>query len=375
MLSLRLGRAVTSITAAGSPRRRLPANSTRSGGRAPPRTSPRVRATTSAGRTGPGGRLSQRERLQVVAHVLLVEARRARARRPGVPRPEARRVGRQRLVDPDEPAVVTPELELGIGQDDPPRLRVGARAGVEGEARRPRLLGARLPPTRSAISANVMFSSWPDSALVAGVKSGAGSRSASRSPEGSVRPHTAPAALGSPSSPIPPGTRAPRTPRAGAPSSARSSSGPRAGRGGRAAPPDTRRRRPSARDEGRRPTSRRNQKSESCVRIDALARDPGGEHDVEGAEAIRGYHEQAVRAELVDVAHLALPPERERQPALQERGAGRQREDRGHAEADSSVIHGGGGSGGVGVYRKRRPRGKNENFRAPRPRSPLVPRR
>jgi hypothetical protein len=37
-----------------------------------------------------------------------------------------------------------------------------------------------------------MFSSWPDSALVAGVKIGSGNWSESRKPAGSVTPQTAP---------------------------------------------------------------------------------------------------------------------------------------------------------------------------------------
>ena len=40
-----------------------------------------------------------------------------------------------------------------------------------------------------------MFSSWPESALVAGVKIGSGSRSDSRRPAGSAMPQTSPVAL------------------------------------------------------------------------------------------------------------------------------------------------------------------------------------
>ncbi len=40
---------------------------------------------------------------------------------------------------------------------------------------------------------------------------------------------------------------------------------------------------------------------------DPLARDAGGQDDVEGAQAVRGHHEQPV-AEVVDVAHLPLSP-------------------------------------------------------------------
>src|SRR5882672_4496805 len=59
------------------------------------------------------------ERLQVVANVLLVERRWARARAVLVDRPEAGRVGRKSLVDQDElSARVGAELELGVGDDD-----------------------------------------------------------------------------------------------------------------------------------------------------------------------------------------------------------------------------------------------------------------
>ncbi len=44
------------------------------------------------------------------------------------------------------------------------------------------------------MSSNVMSSSCPDTALVVGVKIGAGSLSASRTPGGSATPHTSPRA-------------------------------------------------------------------------------------------------------------------------------------------------------------------------------------
>ena len=71
------------------------------------------------------------QRLQVVAHELLVEARRAAAGAVGVRGPEPRGVGRQRLVDQRQrAALIDAELELGVGDDDaaaerrgPPRTR------------------------------------------------------------------------------------------------------------------------------------------------------------------------------------------------------------------------------------------------------------
>ena len=62
------------------------------------------------------------ERLAVVAHELLVERRLRAAGRVLVGRPEARRVGRERLVAEHEPAVVVDaELELRVREDDPAR--------------------------------------------------------------------------------------------------------------------------------------------------------------------------------------------------------------------------------------------------------------
>ena len=49
-------------------------------------------------------------------------------------------------------------------------------------------------PTMAAARASLMFSSWPLSALVAGVKIGSGSRSLSRRPDGSATPQTWPVA-------------------------------------------------------------------------------------------------------------------------------------------------------------------------------------
>src|SRR5579862_9360716 len=66
----------------------------------------------------PGGALVPGERLEVVAHVLLVEARRARADTVGIGGPEARGVRGEHLVDEREGAgLVDAELELGVGDD------------------------------------------------------------------------------------------------------------------------------------------------------------------------------------------------------------------------------------------------------------------
>ena len=58
-----------------------------------------------------------------------------------------------------------------------------------------RASSARSRPIVLSIASNGMFSSWPVSAFVAGVKIGGSRRSDSRSPGGSVMPQTAPVAL------------------------------------------------------------------------------------------------------------------------------------------------------------------------------------
>ena len=148
------------------------------------------------GARGPGAWLVPGEGLKVVAHVLLVEAWLGLPPARNTPRPETRRVGRQGLVDPQQHPVSHAELELGVRQDD------SACLGVSG-ARGRRWPGScrGLPPLSPCSdaplpsSANGMFSSCPDSALVAGVKRGWSSRSDSLSPDGSGMPHTEPVAL------------------------------------------------------------------------------------------------------------------------------------------------------------------------------------
>src|SRR5215467_1252636 len=66
------------------------------------------------GKARRGRRLVPVERLQVVAHVLLVVRRRARPRLVFIDRPEARRIGGQRFIDQHELAAgVGSKLELG----------------------------------------------------------------------------------------------------------------------------------------------------------------------------------------------------------------------------------------------------------------------
>ena len=96
----------------------------------------RVFSITSSGRLGTGGCLFQRIRFEVVAHELLVEARLRTAGDVKIPRPEARRVGRQDLVDEDDVPLAAAvgdaaEFELGVGDDDAPVFRVGSAARVQ----------------------------------------------------------------------------------------------------------------------------------------------------------------------------------------------------------------------------------------------------
>src|SRR6266513_3354387 len=79
---------------------------------------------------------------EVVPQRLLVEARLAAAGSVAVRGPEARRVGRQDLVDHEQATVGRgAELELRIGDDDASRRRVAAARLVQAEARAPELVG------------------------------------------------------------------------------------------------------------------------------------------------------------------------------------------------------------------------------------------
>ena len=185
---------------------------------------PRVllaRAPDDFGRQArPGRTLVPVERLEVVAHELLVEARRAASRRVGIRRPEARRVGRQRLVDQRQrAALVDAELELRVGDDDAARRARGRR---------------RTGTARVAVSRTCSASAGPSSAstcveadvLVVLARTGLGRRREDRLRQ-PVRDAAVPRAArcrtprrcaGSPSSPSRSGSRA-RPPRPAAPCS------------------------------------------------------------------------------------------------------------------------------------------------------------
>src|SRR5690606_13470657 len=88
------------------------------------------------GQARPRSRLVPVEGLEIVAHVLLVEALRGRAAFVARGRPKARRIGRQHLVHDAQLAVlVEPELELRVGDDDAALARVLDGARVERERR------------------------------------------------------------------------------------------------------------------------------------------------------------------------------------------------------------------------------------------------
>ncbi len=97
------------------------------------------------------GRKARRRRLlipfdrdEVVAHELLVVARRRLVGRVALGRPVARRVGREHLVDqPEAAGGVGAELELGVGEDHPGLFRAIMTELVELEAERFHLLVER----------------------------------------------------------------------------------------------------------------------------------------------------------------------------------------------------------------------------------------
>src|SRR3954469_17104657 len=94
------------------------------------------RARDLIGHRGGRGLAREADGVEPVAHVLLVEAFRALALAPGIERPEARRVRRERLVDEGQRAGrVHPELELGVRDDDAARERVVGGGAVELERR------------------------------------------------------------------------------------------------------------------------------------------------------------------------------------------------------------------------------------------------
>ncbi len=76
------------------------------------------------------------ERVEVIAHGLLVERRWCRARLPLICRPEPRRVRREHLVGDHELPVDHTEFELGVGDDDAPLGRVRRACAIERQRHR-----------------------------------------------------------------------------------------------------------------------------------------------------------------------------------------------------------------------------------------------
>ena len=129
--------------------------------------------------------------LEIVAHVLLVERRLRLAGSVLIGRPETRRIGRERFVDPDELPAQQAEFKFRIGDDDASLGGVLGRALVQRQARIAQF-SASERPIRETVSSNEIFSSWPVVAFVEGVKIGSGSLSESRSPAGSGMPQMPP---------------------------------------------------------------------------------------------------------------------------------------------------------------------------------------
>src|SRR5207249_4236452 len=71
---------------------------------------------------------------EVIADVLLIEARLRASALVLVGRPEAAGVRRQALVDQDNLVVQPAELELGVGDDDPPLTSIVAAVSVDRQA-------------------------------------------------------------------------------------------------------------------------------------------------------------------------------------------------------------------------------------------------
>jgi hypothetical protein len=142
-------------------------------------------ATISSGAPGRDPSCPSR-RLAVVADELLVEAVLRAAGLVRVAGPEARRVGRERLVAEDEGAVgVEPELELRVRDDDPGRAARGRRRPVEAAARPLDLREAALADElRSLLARDVLVVAL--CAFVAGVKIGSGACPTRETPPAAV---------------------------------------------------------------------------------------------------------------------------------------------------------------------------------------------
>src|SRR5213593_2323056 len=131
---------------------------------------------------------------EVVAQRLLVEARLAPPWLVAIRRPEARRVGREDLVDHEQPLVGRrrgAELELCVRDDDAGRPGVAPAPSYSARlACLSRSASGR--PSAWTTCAKVTFSSCPCSAFVAGEKMGGSSRALSTSPAGSASPASVP---------------------------------------------------------------------------------------------------------------------------------------------------------------------------------------
>jgi hypothetical protein len=98
-------------------------------------------------------------------------------------RPVAGGVRGEDLVDEQQLATGEAELELGVGEDDPALGGVVGGAGVDVEGQVPEPL-VEVVSEYSLVVASSMLTSWPLDSLVAGVKIGSPSLSASLRPAG-----------------------------------------------------------------------------------------------------------------------------------------------------------------------------------------------
>src|ERR1700726_1732551 len=86
-------------------------------------------------KSGPWGLLVPTDALEIIADILLVEGRLGIARRVLIARPEARRIGREGLINPNELVADQPQFKFCVGNDDAARRGVLNSTSVNGEAR------------------------------------------------------------------------------------------------------------------------------------------------------------------------------------------------------------------------------------------------
>ncbi len=143
-----------------------------------------VRAITSPGNCRAGRGLVPIERLQIIAHELFVETGRTLSDDVMICRPESRRIRRQHFIDQKQFSVDGSKFEFGVGENDSFLFRRDrARPNKFPDSNLSRVAPISSPRILAHVAMS-MFSSWPVSAFVAGVKIGSGNFDASFRPAG-----------------------------------------------------------------------------------------------------------------------------------------------------------------------------------------------